>query len=247
MASTTTADGVKVPYIVRMETGSRNRGVYETAVLHDPLKEPTPDAHTRPAGWNGRAVYTLGGGCIGGWYRQGSTTGGVTDPFLLGQGYALMSSTLNVFGNNCSDLTAAETAMMVKERFVETYGPPRHTIGLGCSGGSYQALQIVDNYPGILDGIIPACSFPDVGFAMTSRVTDTRLLTEYFADRTDLTWTERQKGAVTGFGSYATATATTGDARRIDPMGDCGALPRRSGTTRRPIRAARAATCTTTR
>ncbi|NGO73602.1 DUF6351 family protein, partial [Streptomyces boncukensis] len=179
---------------------------------------------TRPGGWNGRAVFTLGGGCVGGWYRQGTATGGVTSPYLLGRGYALMSSTLNVFGQNCSDLTAAETASMVKERFTEAYGPAVHTIGLGCSGGSYQAYQIVDNYPGILDGIVPACSFPDVGFAMTQRVTDTKLLTDYFA-RHGAGWTEEQKRAVTGFASYAVATGTRRDAVRIDPRGDCGVLP----------------------
>jgi len=32
------------------------------------------------------------------------------------------SSTLNVFGNNCQEVLAAETLMMVKERFVENYG-----------------------------------------------------------------------------------------------------------------------------
>lgn len=225
LGRTTTSTGRSVPFIVRMETGTANRGIYQSTILHDPLAEPAPDPRTRPAGWNGRAVYTLGGGCIGGWYRQGNTTGGVTDAFMLGQGYAVMSSSLNVFGANCHDLTAAETAMTVKERFTEAYGPVDHTIGFGCSGGSYQAYQIVDNYPGILDGILPACSFPDVGFAMTNRVTDTRLLTEYFAGDTDLAWTEEQKRAVTGFASYAVATGTQGDAARIDPTGNCGVLP----------------------
>ncbi|MEO3841186.1 DUF6351 family protein [Streptomyces sp. B22F1] len=225
LGRTTTSTGRAVPFIVRMETGTANRGIYQSTILHDPLAEPDPDPRSRPAGWNGRAVYTLGGGCIGGWYRQGNTTGGVTDTHMLGRGYAVMSSSLNVFGANCHDLTAAETAMMVKERFTEAYGPVDHTIGFGCSGGSYQAYQIVDNYPGILDGILPACSFPDVGFAMTNRVTDTRLLTEYFAGDTDLSWTEEQKRAVTGFASYAVATGTQGDAARIDPTGNCGVLP----------------------
>ena len=35
------------------------------------------------AGWNRRLIYTFGGGCTGGWYRQGPSTGGVLDDFML--------------------------------------------------------------------------------------------------------------------------------------------------------------------
>lgn len=223
LATTITSLGVTVPFIVRMETGTVNRAIYQTAVLHDPIVEPEPTPFTRPAGWNRRVIYTLGGGCTGGWYRQGNTTGGVTDAFMLGQGFGVVSSSLNVFGMNCNDLTAAETAMMVKERFVERYGPIAHTIGFGCSGGSYQAHQIVDNYPGILDGIVPGCSFPEVGFATISMITDAWLLDTYFKNTTG--WTAEQKRAVTGFATYATAPNVAEGARRIDPRVFCGVLP----------------------
>src|SRR5690606_15421768 len=210
-----------------METGTVNRAVYQTSILHDPLAEPEPepDVTTRPAGWNGAAIYTLGGGCAGGWYRQGSTTGGVTDEVLLGQGYALMSSSLNVFGNNCSDVTAAESAMMVKERFVEGHGPMDHTIGFGCSGGSYQAHQMADNYPGILDGIVVGCSFPDVGFSTVNFITDAWLLDHYFTSDPDVAWTEEEQRAVTGFVTYATAPNVAWGARRIDPRAFCDSVP----------------------
>ena len=72
---------------------------------------------------------------------------------MLRQGYAVASASLNTFGNNCAELLAAETMMMVKEHFIETYGTPAATIGWGGSGGSYQQHQIADNYPGLLDGI----------------------------------------------------------------------------------------------
>ena len=55
-------------------------------------------------GWNQRLIYTHGGGCTSGWYRQGTTTGGVDDDVMLRQGYAVASASLNVFGNNCNDL-----------------------------------------------------------------------------------------------------------------------------------------------
>ncbi len=225
LAQTTNTLGVSVPYIIRMETGTVNRSIYQTTILHDPLAEPTPNFHTKPRGWNGRLIYTFGGGCINGWYRQGRGTGGVTDNFMLSSGYAVASASLNVFGNNCSDLTAAETMMMVKERFIETYGPVRHTQGFGCSGGSYQQHQIADNYPGLLDGIIPGCSFPEVGFATISFITDAWLIDNYFNARAGLEWTAEQKRLVTGFGVYNTAPNVAVGARRIDPRVFCGVVP----------------------
>jgi len=228
MARTTTTLNADVPYIVRMETGTTNRAVYQSTVLHDPLTQPAPSWQQPPANWNGRLVYTFGGGCIGGWYRQGASTGGVTDNFMLGKGYAMASSTLNVFGNNCNDLTAAEAMMMVKERFIEAYGPPRHTQGFGCSGGSYVQHQIADNYPGLLDGIIPGCSFPEVLFATTQFITDAWLLDNYFTTRAGVSWSDEQKRRVTGFQVYATAPNVAVGARRIDPKPgstSCAAVP----------------------
>ncbi|MER7615777.1 DUF6351 family protein, partial [Nonomuraea wenchangensis] len=51
--------------------------------------------------------------CRSGWCVQGSNTGGVTSPEMLGRGYAVASSSLNVMGNNCNDLLSAETMMVV--------------------------------------------------------------------------------------------------------------------------------------
>ena len=154
-AETTTLLGVKVPYIVRIETGTINRAIYQISMLHNPASEPVLDFATKPAGWNGRLIYTFGGGCMNGWYHQASTTGGVDDDLMLRQGYAVASSTLNVYGNNCDDVLSAETMMMVKEHFIEAYGVPKFTIGWGCSGGAEQVQPIAQNYPGLLDGIIP--------------------------------------------------------------------------------------------
>ena len=149
IATVTTITGHEVPYVVRIETGTINRAVYQIAMLHAPDSgDLPPSPWMRSPGWNGRLIYTFGGGCVNGWYRQGNGTGGVTDDVMLRQGYAVASSSLNVYGNNCNDVLAAETMMMVKERFIEAYGVPRHTIGWGCSGGSYQNHQIADNYPG---------------------------------------------------------------------------------------------------
>ena len=225
LAWTTTTLGATVPYILRLETGTVDRAIYQTMILHDPLVEVAPSWQSPPKNWNGRLIYTFGGGCIGGWYRQGSSTGGVTDDFMLRNGYALASSSLNVFGNNCNDLTAAEAMMMVKERFIETYGPPLHTQGFGCSGGSYAQHQIGDNYPGLLDGIIPGCSFPEVGFGTINFITDAWLLDNYFVTRASVPWSAEQKRQVTGFAVYNTAPNVAVGARRIDPDASCGTLP----------------------
>ena len=92
--------------------------------------------------------------------------------------------------------------MMVKERFIETYGPPLHTQGFGCSGGSYAQHQIGDNYPGLLDGIIPGCSFPEVGFGTINFITDAWLLDNYFVTRASVPWSAEQKRQVTGCDVY---------------------------------------------
>ncbi|MFD7365121.1 DUF6351 family protein [Nocardiopsis alba] len=224
VAETTTSTGARVPYVVRVETGTVNRSVYETAVLHDP-REPEPDPWTSPDGWNRRLVYKFGGGCPGGWYVQGDRTAGVVDHGMLSRGYAVASASLNVFGNNCNDLLAAETANAVKERFSLTLGVPDHTLGWGHSGGAYQAHQITDNQPGLLDGIVVSQSYPDVASATVPAATDAALLRAYSEARPDALTREQQR-AVSGFGHWEGIGAMADAAARIDPRGVCpDALP----------------------
>jgi hypothetical protein len=217
----TSANGANVPYIVRVETGTINRAIYQIAMLHDPSRDAAPDFRARGGGWNGRLIYTFGGGCAGGWYRQGRATGGVEDDVMLRQGYAVASATLNVFGNNCDDLLAAETMMMVKERFIEAYGPPAFTIGWGCSGGSYQGHQIADNYPGLLDGIVVGCSFPDVAHAAVSMHSfGARLLHHYF-EAASIPWTPEQRVAASGLPDATSLRVQGTRPDRLVPRGVC--------------------------
>ncbi len=226
VVSTTTSDGRTVPFVVRVQTGTANRAVYESAILHDPT-QPDPDPWTRSPGWNGKLVYTHGGGCRGGWYHQGVATGGVLQDApsgayvregLLEQGYAITSASLNRFSDNCSDLLASETHMMVKERFIESYGPPVYTIGTGGSGGSYQSHQTADNYPGVFDGIIVSASFPDVTSATIFTLSDSRLLHQYFEHVAPGTFTTEAQRAVSGFGEWGSIPNMSVGARRIDPV-----------------------------
>lgn len=216
-AATATVNGQSVPYIVRVETGVIDRAVYQTAVLYDG-NAPSP---LRPdTSWNGKLIYTFGGGCNSG-YHQGTSTGGVLDDQFLSLGYGVASSTLNVLDNNCSTIISAEAAMMVKEHFIDTYGPVRFTIGWGGSGGAIQQYEIADSYPGILDGIIPSISFPDPP-TTNGPVTDCRLLDSFFAGANGSSFTTAQKTAVSGYNDYTTCQSWDATfANRSTATGSC--------------------------
>jgi hypothetical protein len=222
VARVTTLDGRSVPFIARVQTGTVNRAIYQSAMLHDP-SGPAPDPWTRSPGWNGKLVYTHGGGCRSGWYRQGASAGEVLQEGLLAMGFAVTSASHNVFGNNCNDLLASETHIMVKERFIESYGEPIYTIGTGGSGGSYQSHQTADNYPGVFDGVIVSSSFPDVASATIFTLADARLLHHYFTAVASDAFTQEQQRMVSGFGSWGSIANLAAGAARIDPTYEQGA------------------------
>jgi hypothetical protein len=201
LAEATTTEGKKVPYIVRWERGTINRAIYDISFLHEP-GTPLPNPWTKTPGWNGRLVFHFGGGCGGG-YHQGRTVDGV-NPMFLSLGYADVVTSLNVLQNNCNDAISAETAEMVKEHFIKSYGVPVHTIGLGGSGGSIQQHLIAQNYPGVLDGIIPIASFPDVATILPG-IVDCSLLAHFF-DHSSHAWSDEKKTAISGFATWGSCT-----------------------------------------
>jgi hypothetical protein len=222
----------EVPYIVRMETGSANRGIYHIWVLHDPY-EPQPNFYTPPKGWNKRFLYWFGQNCAGGWYHQGTWAGltmSATSPtpqllvdIPLSRGYAIGMSSLTVSGTNCNDVITAESMMVVKERLIEALGPPKFTMGAGFSGGAMQQHMLADNYPGLLDGIVPGASYPDVLSGLRIFY-DAALLHNYFGQTPLGSWTDDQKRQVTGFGDYSTVTNPTGVPeliRTLEPRAYC--------------------------
>ncbi|KAA9157987.1 hypothetical protein F6B41_04305 [Microbacterium lushaniae] len=190
-----TVEGVQVPYIVRIERGTINRAVYEVALLHEP-GAPLPTPWADAPGWNRKLAYTFGGACGVG-YWQGTSTGGVENHSLLSRGYAVASSTLNVYATNCNDVTSAETAMMVKEHVIEAYGPVRFTMGSGGSAGTMQQLLLSNNYPGILDGVLGEIGYPDER-STTQAGHDCRGLQNFWGSPAGAGWTDAQKTAVTG-------------------------------------------------
>ena len=76
-----------------------------------------------------------------------------------------------------------ETALMTKEEFVERYGPPLYTVGVGGSGGAIQQYVYGQNHPGLLDAGIPQYSYPDM-VTQTIHIGDCELLERYM-DVTD--------------------------------------------------------------
>ena len=207
-AELVTLQGRTTPFVVRIETGTINRGIYQIAMLND--------------GWNGRLMYTFGGGCEPGWYQQGDSTGGVDDDVQLRMGYAVASNSLNVQGNNCSDVSTAETMAMTKEHFIEAYGVPAFTIGWGSSGGSTQQHAIAENYPGLLDGLITGRSFADGTFASATSSGEGRLFEHYFDTLATDKYTDEQIVAITGVPVAATIrNLSRVRAPRFNPTESC--------------------------
>jgi hypothetical protein len=155
--TTTTTEGVTVPFIVRLETGYLDRDQYAIAALFDPEKRWSANRPQRQ--FNRRLVITHGFSCDTE-YETGEAPN-VLVPRVLGGGFVVMSHALDHAGHNCNLLTQAESLVMTKEHVIDSYGTVRWTIGSGCSGGSLTQQQVANAYPGIYQGITPQCSFPD--------------------------------------------------------------------------------------
>lgn len=224
-ARTTTSSGVNVPFVIRIDTKPVNRGIYQSAVLFNPISDTVPTPTTPPAAWNKRLVAIHGYGCTGGWYLQGARQGNLAlagtaqellDVRRLGQGYATFTNTLQHPSNNCNALLGAETAMMSKETFVEQYGAPAWTLSHGTSGGSYTSTRYTDIVPGLFDGIVISATFPDPN-SLALNALDAHLITHYEALFPDAL-TDTQVVAVTGFRSVRAMTDLANQAGRADPV-----------------------------
>ena len=177
IATTTTTDGVTVPFIVRVETGYIDRDQYAVAALWQPGRPWQPTAPQKQ--FNSRLVITHGASCDT-TYGAG-TAPGVLDPKILGGGFVVMSNALDNAGHNCNIVTQAESLVMTKEYVIDHYGPVRWTIGSGCSGGSLVQQQVANAYPGLYQGITPQCSFTDA-WSSAMQYVDYDILLRYFKD-----------------------------------------------------------------
>jgi hypothetical protein len=239
VAQIQTQTGVKTPYVVRVESGNEDRDQYQIAVLFNPKEGWTP--WSPQATWNHKLVITHGQSCG---VRHGEVTGTGLDTLpkvlsdgALRSGFAVASTALDDAAHNCNLALQAESIVMAKEHFVESYGPIRYTIGTGCSGGSLAINQIANAYPGLYQGLLPSCTFPDA-WSSAMDAGDCPLMTSYWRDSSawgaGVGWTPAQEDAVAGKRNHAICLAWT-IARFADlfdptlqasgPVQNCGITP----------------------
>ncbi len=177
-----TLNGKHIDFIVRVEMGTLNRFIYAIAALKGIHETPKGNL-SKPDGshWNKTLIYQFRGG-VGIGKRQGVLG---ADSFLkrredvLKEGYAVAFSTGNQTSNHYNMWIAEEVMMRVKNQFTALYGEPKHTIGIGGSGGAIQQLLIAQNHPGLLDGALALYSYPDM-VTQIPYAYDCELLEYYF-------------------------------------------------------------------
>jgi Tannase-like family of unknown function (DUF6351) len=158
LATTTTDAGLSVPYIVRVERGTMNRGIYDIAVLFDPSK---PWSALAPqAQWNGKLVYNFGAS-TGQPRRQVRPATAWTNDQALSRGTMVVANSMTDSAQNSNRVMMSETVMMMKEHVSDNYGSIKFTIGNGCSGGSINSNMNASINPGLLDGVTVSCTYPD--------------------------------------------------------------------------------------
>jgi hypothetical protein len=189
VATTTTDQGISVPFIVRQENGYEDRDRYRIEVLWRPDQSwsrwaPQPQ-------WNHKLLIMHGGSCHDAYQPtdppftdySGTLPGlsGLPDSstVALGRGFAVMSTALDNSGVDCNPALQAESILMAKEHIWSAYGDIRYTIGTGCSGGSLAEQWMANAYPGLYQGLIAQCTFPDAG-STGQQIIDYALLADYF-------------------------------------------------------------------
>ncbi len=177
LASVTTHAGLTIPYIVRVERGTINRGIYDIAVLFDP-SQPWSALSPQPQ-WNGKVLYSFGAS-TGQPRLQFRSEQNWADDAALSRGFMVVDNSVTDSLYNSNRVLVSETAMMMKEHIVDTYGEITYTVGNGCSGGSIQQNTTASIFPGLLDGIQPSCDYPD-SITTGLEVTDCVLLVNFYA------------------------------------------------------------------
>jgi hypothetical protein len=116
LATTTTDQGVTVPYIVRVERGTIDRGIFDVAVLFDPSQDWKPWAPQ--AAWNRKLVYTFGAS-TGQPRRQFRSEQNWADDAALSRGFMVADNSMTDSLYNSNRVYNAEALMMMKEHIFE--------------------------------------------------------------------------------------------------------------------------------
>lgn len=238
VATTTTDTGITLPFIVRMERGYQNRDEYKILMLFRPDQPWQPWAPQdqwnhkllMPGGADCRANYSAGGAPLDDFIGPNPLIE-MTYVYALGKGFGVVSTALGNLGHNCNIALQAEAQMMARERLIEQYGEVRYAIGTGCSGGSIVQNWVSNAYPGIYQGLLTICSYPDVWSPLV-QFTDYYLLRQYFDDpmkwAPGVVWTPQQMADVEGHIAVVNSLAADevfGFTPGIpDPMSDCNGI-----------------------
>jgi hypothetical protein len=198
IATAVTEHGVSVPYIVRIERGTMNRGIHEIAMLFNPAQPWT--AWSAQPQWNRKLILQFGAGTSQ-QYRQNSNESVASNANneALSLGYAIANSSMMINGQHANFVTAAETAMMLKEHIVEAYGEIRHTIGQGGSGGALLQYLTAEAYPGILDGLRPTQDWTENVSGAYREFADSAVMTNAF-NTSPYTYSAFERSAIGGWG-----------------------------------------------
>ena len=189
MASVTTDASASVPFIVRLERGTMNRGIYDIAVLFDP-------AANAPRAWNGKVYYSFGASTGQPRRQVRPATAWTSVEEQLKRGWLVVQNSMTDSARNSNRVMMSETVMMMKEHIADTYGSIRYTLGTGCSGGSINSNMNASINPGLLDGVITSCTYPD-SETTSMEVGDCTLLVDaYQKMRATPLWSELAQSVV---------------------------------------------------
>ena len=245
VAMTTTDTGETLPFIVRQEIGYQARDQYTIFTLQKVGEDWTP---VQPQSqWNGRLLVTHGGNCRGDHDTESPSTDDYAgtipgNPLIdqsyitaLGSGWSVLSTAQLNLGHNCNLSYQAESLMMAKERFIEQYGELRYTVGTGCSGGAITQNMIANAYPGLYQGLLTTCTYPDV-MSTATQFADYHILLRYFKtnmndpallarDGTPFTVLQQNEiyGHLNGIVNASLADSAL-FAEAVDPASSCGGI-----------------------
>ncbi len=198
IARITVADR-EIDFIIRSESGTINRFIYNIATLRGPDDQPQAPDMTH---WNRQLIYQFRGG-VGIGFRQGR----LRDTDLperrieqLRQGYALAYSSGNQTSNHYNIWLAEETALRVKRQFSALYATPEFTLGIGGSGGAIQQYLIGQNGTDLLDAGVALYAYPDM-LTQTIYAFDCELLEYYFDQTAPKTWNWPARRKIAGLNS----------------------------------------------
>lgn len=254
VAMTTTDTGETIPFIVRREQGYMARDQYAIYTLFKPGE--TWSAASPQSQWNRRLLVTHGGNCRGDHDTdrpQVEDYAGTIPPnpsiansYItgLGLGWSVLSTAQLNLGHNCNVSYQAESLMMAKERYVEQYGELRYTVGTGCSGGAISQNMIANAYPGLYNGLLTTCTYPDV-MSTATQFADYHILLKYFgfrvsepdgpedfaavvAARDGTSFSLAQQNAIYGHENGVVNASLADDqlfSEAVDPQSGCGGVP----------------------